>query len=206
MPRVATAVFTIKGERHEFGISYSTKDKFYLNGFPSELKNVVDSSFTRESLKPPKFETEAELRNYYSVLIDKYHEIISKTKKVIIYHLSAPERFQELDGIPKEMAKKIGYAGGIGENIFGFTIEYQVLFQKTDDGVQYFKVNTDGSVGYQESVPTHLITIIDYTEEREVFFENIKKNMEALFLKVINVMGDGEAFSLMIDKGLKLLS
>lgn len=187
----------------EFNVHYTKNEKFHLKDFPIEIVRSVPYAVDGET---SRFSTEESLVSYYTIILERFHELISKTKKVIAYRLCAPEKFKYLPGVTPEMAKKLGYAGGRDENIFGFTIEYYILMQQTDNGISYRNIDRNGTVSGLSSIGTHGLIVIDYTEEREAFFESIKKSMQEMFVKVISIMEDGDKLSLMIDQGgLKLL-
>lgn len=200
MPKVSSIRFEIQGKSIDFAIHYKKSEKFFIKDFPDEVL-VIAEDFKRQG---KKFETENELITYYSTLIVKFHEIISRTRKVIAYHLSAPDAFKDLTGLTKEIIDKIGYVGR-DKNTFGFTIEYDILFEQTDNGKSFFNVNEDNTIGSKANFATHLSTIIDYTPERELFFINLNKRMQDIFLKVITIMADAQQFTALIDSGVKLL-
>lgn len=205
MPKVSSVFFKIKGESKEYAIHYLKQDKFYIKDFPDDvfrLVNSVTSDFTRSG---EKFETEQELTDYYEKFIERYHNIISQTRKVIAYHISAPSMFRELPEV-NQVKQKLGYAGGQGENVFGFTIDYGVFLQQEGNGTSFFTINTDGSAGSFAHFEFKKSIIIDHTPEREVFLENMKQRMREMFLKVISVMMDEDKFTTMIDSGMKLLA
>lgn len=205
MPKVSSVKFKIKGEPKEFPIHYLKQVKFYIKDFPDEVRRIVWASTSDFNRGSKKFETEQELIDYYKNLIDRYHDIISQTRKVIAYHISAPSRFKELPKVTREIKEKLGYAGD-GENEFGFTIDYSIFLQRIGDGSAFFEVLPDGSAGRNANFAFNQSTIIEYTPEREVFLQNMKQKMQDMFLKVISVMMDEKKFTAIIDNGIKLLS
>lgn len=205
MPKVSSIRFNIKGESRELAIHYLKDQKFYIKDFPDEVNRIVwqaTSDFTRAG---NKFETEQELIDYYEAFLERYHKIISETKKVIAYHIAAPNKFKELKEVTKEVKDKLGY-GGSGENQFGFTIDYGVFLMRTGDGTGFFDINEDGTAGRNANFPFNHCTIIDYTPEREAFLEGMKERMRGMFLKVISFMMDEKKFIQVMDSNTKLLN
>lgn len=203
MPKVSSKKFVIRGELKEFKIYYNSKRKFFFKDFPEEIFLTAKNNNVYE-FRAKGFESEKELIEYFEELIASYHEIISKCRKVIVYDISAPKTFQELDEVPKEISEKLGYAGGDNGD-FGFVINWRVFFEKEDNGKNFFTVNEDGSVGWKESVNEKQSIVIEHTPEREEFFKRMESTMKNLFLKVLFTMMDADQFISLMDKGQNLL-
>jgi hypothetical protein len=200
MPKVSKIKFEIEGKSSEFDIHYNKEDKFFIKNFPLDIRNKVPSSGINES----RFETERELIEFYTNLIKEYHKIISKTKKIIAYYISAPKNFQNFTEVSKKIKEMLGYAGD-DKNTFGFTVTYQICLQQTGNGNIFYDINEDGTVGKTVHVPTHMSIIVDYTPEREAFLKNMEQKMKDMFLRMIDLMMDEEKFISLVDSNIKLL-
>lgn len=204
MPKVSSVTLTIKGELKEYAIHYLKQDKFYIKDFPEDVFRLVNSVTCDLTRAGKQFETEQELTDYYEEFVKRYHEIISQTRKVIAYHISAPLAFRSLPEVAREVSDKLGYAGQ-GNNIFGFTINYGVFLQRIGNGTTFFTIQPDGSTGGIAHFEFKQSIIIDYTPEREAFLENMKERMKEMFLKVLSFMMDEKKFMELIDSNVKLL-
>jgi len=82
MPKITTREFNIAGQVYPCSVWYTASDKFFLKDFPKDIERTAQ-------ITPLGSKTEEELYERYDEGIKKYELLITESKKVIIFHLSA---------------------------------------------------------------------------------------------------------------------
>ncbi len=208
MPKIGFLSLNYEGERstqHE--IWYSRKQLFYIKGLSAEFLGLA-------KVRSMGYETEHDLISAMRTACIKYRELKKKSKKVILYKCQA-----SLELRMEDLGNSRGYQGllpGISKNIRSFGgfppfasigFEYEVA-KLVDDGVnkEYYQVNSVTGETGQYSHGGHGWQEIDYTKEREEFFESIISAMKNMVVSLSKFFGsDSEKAALFIENNQRLL-
>lgn len=214
MPKVGSEPFRIKGKETRFDLMYSKKEGFYYKGFPLDVYNLTDTH--------AYYNTEASLKSATDMALFKYHKIISESKRVILYTISAPvgkvmnrTDYGRYEGFKSELgniAKKIGRAGNHYDNSFGFTMSWRTVLREESNGVTYYDAKTLENMPDAPRRRTHKTQEefeIEWSQEREDFFVALDSKMDKLFMQVVAFFSKPEEELLLLmenHKSTKLLS
>lgn len=184
MPKVGKIKVVIPGHLgREYSLYYSQKTKFYITEIPADFINLTD--FITE-----RYETEASLKDNLMRCVRLAKEKLLTERKVIVFNIAASTHLTcvkegeghysgQLPGISERISKM-----SFGPPLCTFGVEYYI-YTEFNDGVQkaYHQINPDGSAGQSRRV-TDNFTVIDWSEQREAFFESIYQNMAETLQKL----------------------
>lgn len=182
-----------------YALHYSQKDKFSIKGLPTELLRL-------SGFEPTHFPTENELVSQLEAAIRKYNELKKTERKVIMFKVGASTLLRmnkvsqgHYQGIKRGVSENIGdinFANGAGIGIeFKIAIEF-------DEGIkQYFELEESGLPSkYPVRFSRDEWMIIDYSLEREEFFNSIINSMQEMVFKLSQFFGgDTEKVANLID-------
>lgn len=197
MPKIGKRHITIKNRMVWFDVMYSQKDGFYLKDFPAEILK-----FARDGYKP-KLDSEHDMVIWYQVTTEIYHKTLKHIRKVIAIKLqlsilythakTSDNSYTLRKDVSSKFAAKTCFDGS-GSFKHQMRFDYKILYVEERDEVvdSYFICNPDDTIGHRTS-ESDVSFLLDYTEEREVFCQNIEANLVVLADKFIKF------FSLPID-------
>ena len=88
--------------------------------------------------------------------------------------------------------------------MFGF--DFHVLFEVTAQKTEYFRIMADGTPGYPfRKSPDRFCIIIEWTAEREQFFNDLKDKLQQLIYGVSAFFDQPNLLELMDTYGIKML-
>jgi hypothetical protein len=211
MAKVGNVEFYIKGELRRFELHYSQRDGFRAKDFPDEITRMAGTYSSG-------YATEGQLKDSLFKAIEKYHELISKERKIIAYSIMLPAEMKmnktgegSYSGYRPEVPKKLHYRlrdSPLGFYGFGFLIDYKVYAEIESNGLTYYKINSDGTKGYKDNnFDKNKNLVMDWSEEREAFFKGLHASTKAMVDKMLAFFGkeDDELLGLIDAGGQKLL-
>jgi hypothetical protein len=206
MAKIENIVVVFGGERIEFQIWYSAKNKFFIKGgLPTKVANVLGNKISTEYYDSPM-----SLSVAMNLFAKDYDDAIHTAKKVIVYNICfGASVIEDIN------ATGTKYSGSLKNRTqgTGFNFNYHICIQHTIENKVVIKelvkkYFTEGElvesnhvyhVDYDESV-------IDWTPEREQFFSDLKETTNELCEKIRSFFGDDDTKRLQaIDSGVKLL-
>jgi hypothetical protein len=208
MPKVSNHTFKIDGEFIKFDIHYTKTDQFHIKDFPKKV--LVCSSGVYATGKS----TEDALISGLQAAVNTYHELTSKSKRVILIKFNCShECYMNKTGegsyqgyqqwFPKELRNKISDGRFNGS---GFSISHQNMLQVTHGGIEYWDVDKNWSPRYKSRINDDTGILMDWTQDREDFFIEMGKSCEEMVKNLLLFLADKERMQLMIDNKLKLLN
>ncbi len=223
MPKVSTLQLSINGEQKMFPVHYSKNEKFTLKDFPADILKVAGVTDNEELCERRRnlFPTEADLKSWYDEVLQLLHEKQKTTRKVIVYSINATQAlfanyileedgYARLDvkpGFTQELINQT-FNSDFGEacqGIWKLGINFRIMFEQNFDGLKYFHCNPDGTIGNQNTVNGIKDIVIDYTPEREVFFQQVRQAMSDMLLKILQTMINPAKLVEFIDANQKLI-
>ena len=95
---------------------------------------------------------------------------------------------------------------GHGAETCSFGITYEVMMEIDHTSIKkYHSIKRDGSLGYEREKRMRE-QVMDWTEDREQFFENLYNSMRLMVLQISKFIDmDSDNASLLIDSKVKLL-
>ena len=190
MPKVGKieVIFNKNSGKKVYDLWYSQTDNFHLKGLPSDFIELT-------GFQPDCWQTEASLRDNLRLSVEKYQKLLSTERKVIIFRVCAST---ELTMNKVREGNYSGYKHGISRKIssFGFGspdyavgIEYRLYKEIDNGGKKYYPLLENGGTGL-ERIITSDQSIIEWTEERELFFKGVYASMQSLVLKLAQFFTD----------------
>lgn len=209
MPKVSKIKLYLKyewGEDYEIHYNAKGAPKFSVKGMPEDFTQVTD-------VYTYGFDTESDLDREIQRAVFKYRELKKTQRKVIVYKASASAELTmhrdkgegsycgHLPGVSKKLD-----SFGSGSEIASFGISYRVMMEVDHTNKkQYHPIKNDGTLGHSKTIG-HREQVMDWTEEREVFFENIYSSMREMVVKMSKFIDqDAETAALLITNNQKLL-
>lgn len=203
MAKVSRIQLYLKSEYGEYyEVHYNAKGahNFSVKGLPDDFHRVTD-------IMPFGYPTEAELQNAISRGVLQYKDFKQAQRKVIVYKASATAELTmhkensngdyrgNLNGISRKLD-----SFGHGSEVASFGITYRVMMEiDRTNKKQYHHINEDGSLGFSKNITTRE-QVMDWSEEREAFFENIYSSMREMVLKMSKFIDqDADAVALLIS-------
>lgn len=209
MPKVSNLKLFIKsqwGEYYEVHYNAKKAPLFSIKGLPEDFTDVTE-------VRTYGYATESELQRTIEKALIIYKKDKESSRKVIIYKSSATSELThskaELEncyyGIFPGVSKKLG-SFGHGAEIASFGISYKIMMEvdKTNKK-EYHTIKKDGLLGYGTELSTNE-QVMEWTEEREVFFCNLYESMRKLVLQIsVFIDKDAEEAAMLISNNNKLL-
>ena len=208
MPKVSNVRIRIDNEIQSFDIHYNKKDCFHVKNFPSSVLQFTDK---HNGLVTANFQTEHELKNSLHECVNRYHEAMTCTRKVIRYKLYASTeiRMNKNDdhswyGVRPGINKNIAGIDGHHTPDYAIGFDYSILLETKSNGLKYNEIKSDGSIGCSINVYPDDI-IIDWTIDRELAFQILSDGMYKLMRKISGALGDKEDALKFLDSKVKLI-
>ena len=206
--KVGKEVYRVKGELIEVELHYGRKLGFTFKGIPDEVYKMTNTQTGYLNEKSLKDATERALFTW--------HEMIQEKRKVIVYRLFATDSlvrdpksnpFDHTSDRRVKVSKKFDSNGGFKTPSFSFGFEHHVYFEVDNNGLKYFGIMEDGTM---RSNPEHLDSscnwnVIDFSEERELFFKGLADNLQNLVYKVSAFFDSPDMLKLMDSNTTKQL-
>ncbi len=182
-----------------YALHYTQKDKFAVKGLPIEFLRL-------SGFEPSYFPTENQLITDLQEAIRKYNALKKTERKVIMFKVvaSALLRMNKINQGHYEGLKR-----GVSENIgnlqvsngAGIEIGFKVAIEVDQGKKEYFELDDDGLPSkYQMRFSNNEWTIIDYSLEREQFFNSITDSLQEMVYKLSQFFGgDNESVANLID-------
>lgn len=193
MAKITTKKFKVAGKTLECGVWYTASDKFFLKGFPPAIERAASIAIKGSP-------TEEELYEKYEQGIARYEEMIARSRKVIVFSISAANSHLE------EKFNKFGHNGlpqmpdGISETHYakmGFTINYEIkMLREVGESYYLHNINEEGNpMGSGEEIKNKGYNkIINYTPEREQAFKELHLRFDKLLEAFISGFSEAEKF------------
>lgn len=192
----------------EYPIFYTQKKGFEVRELPDDFQAVT-------KVKTYGYATESVLENAIAVGCRDYRDA-KKSQKLVIVYSAKTSPILRMNRVKKGSYQ--GMLSGVSNNIGGFSqfsmplctlgVDYEI-FMQVDDGAdpKYFSVDDNLEIVGQANVHMHEKLMMDYTEERHFFFENITAAMRDVVRKLSKFFDlEAENAALFIDNNTKLLS
>jgi hypothetical protein len=207
--KVGKEIYRVKGELIEVELHYGRKLGFTFKGIPDEVYKMTNTQTGYLNEKALKDATERALFTW--------HEMIQEKRKVIVYRLFATdtlvrdpnwEPFSRTSSDRRvKVSKKFDSNGGFKTPSFSFGFEHHVYFEVDNNGLKYFGIMEDGTM---RSNPEHLDSscnwnVIDFSEERALFFKGLADNLQNLVYKVSAFFDSPDMLKLMDSNTTKQL-
>lgn len=206
MPKIGKDNFRIKGQYVEVEIWYTQKTGFYYKKLPEEVSDLTEFGHRR-------YTNEGEMKTHLLCCLTDYHNKIASKRKVIAYHLygSAEMVMKRMEGeyngycgIKPGVSPHFDHPSGGVDYMFGF--DFHVLFEVTAQKTEYFRIMADGTPGgHFRKSPDRFCIIIDWTAEREQFFNDLKDKLQQLIYGVSAFFDQPNLLELMDTYGIKML-
>ena len=207
MPKIGKEYVTVRDKYIEVEIWYGRKDGFYYKGLPEDLYNITQFGSR-------KYESESELKNHLLYMLTDYHEKIKQTRKVIVYCLYGSTKLimnkapnggwtGRVQGVSTDIVTP-GFGSDAPDYMFGFS--YNICIEISSNITEYFSVGENDT----PELPKYRISnntwkVIEWTPEREKFFEDLKANLLQLTRGVSAFFGQPDLLELMDTHGIKML-
>jgi hypothetical protein len=221
MPKVSKIEIRIKDITHTFDVFYSPKQdkQFHIPKFPEDILKIVGK---RAYEVAERFERVIDLEKSVREVLEEYYERLSVQRKVIIYSLDFSQEFiMERKSIDSwagsnpeiKLPKQFNSFHSLREKTkgYGMSFDFCVATETKGAETKYLRQwkNNKGQVE-MDSGGTRLQSgemAIDWTPEREIFFENMRDAMTKMAIKFCDFFGQDEKKLLgIMDSGTKLLS
>lgn len=210
MAKVSKIKLKIKnhyGEDYEVHYNAKGLPMFSVKGLPDDFKIIT-------GVHPFGFNTEAELERAIVSAVEEYKRLKQVQRKVIVYSASASAELtmKKVEGTDNHyfgtlsgISKKLDRTPPQSERAC-FGISYSVMMEIDQiNKKEYYPIKSDGSLGYGKLLDSKQ-QVMDWSEERERFFENIYTSMRAMVLKMSNFIDqDPEEIAQLISGNQKLL-
>lgn len=201
MPKVGKIEVRFRDDEkiQQFDLWYSQKEKFFIKGLPQQFLKLLDfCSFG--------YPTEEALKNDLRDAVKKYKELLKIERKVILYRIAATAELTSnktgegtYSGNKREISNKFS-SMGFGVPNCSLGIEYVIAKEVDEGGKKYFPYREDGSLSYDMKIAKNVWGIIDWTPEREQFFQSIYGAMQELVIKLSSIfLEDDEKVAQLID-------
>jgi hypothetical protein len=221
MPKVSKIEIRIKDKTHIYDVFFSPKQdkQFHIPKFPEDILKIVGKS-AYEVVE--RFERVSDLEKSVREVLEEYYERMSVQRKVIIYSMDFSQEFRmnrtSIDSWAGrnpliELPKQFDSFCSLREKTKGYGLSFDFCVATETKGAEtkYLRQwkNDKGQIE-MDSGGTRLQVgeaVIDWTPEREAFFENMKEAMTKMAVKFCDFFGQDEKKLLRImDSGTKLLS
>lgn len=207
MAKIGKDMFVIKNENRCVEIHYSQKTGFYYKGVPQEVYDLTNFGSKR-------YLDEGSLKQQLLCSLTEYHEKIRNCRKVISYHLYGSTQlilnklegtYAGYSGIKTGVSKQFDHKLDNNiENMFGFT--FNVLIEVTGRTTEYYHVREDDFPGGPYRFASESKErIIDWTQEREQFFMDLREKLQQLIYGVSQFFDHPDLLQLIDSHGIKLL-
>jgi hypothetical protein len=220
MAKVSKINISIGDNDHQFEAHYSDKLKFHVKNFPQEIL-LVNGEW---SGKIQNHERMVELENSVRALLKEYYERIKSQRKVILYTLIFSQNFKmrqtgigSYSGDNPKIKIPSPFDGmytssdrGKDINGYGLVFDFCVATEITGSQTKYIRQwKSEGGIVEMEKYATRSSkdeVAIDWTPQREAFFENMKEAMTMMAIKFCDFFGKDEKKLLdVMDSGMKLI-
>lgn len=204
MPKVGkiNVTYNSKDKPDVFDVYYNSTEHFHVKGLLGDFLELT-------KFIPFGHATEYDLKQAMRIACDKYRELKTNQRKVIVLKVAASTNFtmnqvsdREYKGIKKGISEKIeGFGFGSLQSAIGF--EYLICMEtKEGNDVKYNRLNSDGSLyGELGWAKLKKATIIPWSEEGEAFFDGMYKAMQEMVYSLSKFIGQDEpAMLAMIQK------
>lgn len=199
MPKVGTIETRFRTKHPEkFEVWYG-KQMFYIKGLPDEFITVT-------GFRNWGYPSEAELCSALWPAAQLYMELKTTERKVILFYVAASAQLRmkrvgegSYQGQNERVSRKVKDMGfQIPECSIG--LEYLICKEVTKGSPKYFSLNDDDTIRHEHSHPQKF-TVIEWTEHRELFFENTYNAMQELLIKMSEFFTKDEAeLTALMDK------
>lgn len=206
MPKIGKDNFCIKGQYVEVEIWYTQKTGFYYKNLPEEVSVLTE--FGRR-----RYNNEGDMKTHLLCSLTEYHDKVASRRKVIAYHLygSAEMIMNRMDGeyngycgIKPGVSAHFDHPSGGADYMFGF--DFHILFEVTAQYTEYFCIMADGTPGHSfRKSPDRYCIVIDWTAEREQFFNDLKDKLQQLIYGISAFFDQPNLLELMDTHGIKML-
>lgn len=192
MPEVGKIMVRFRKDENprEFKLYYSQKEKFYIKNVPADFVRLTEFVSSHHS-------TEDGIRNHLNECIKIFQEKLKTERDVILYRISASAylTMNEIDenhysGQKRGVSKRISDLGGSSPKCC-FGIEYKKCKEIDEGGKKYYPYKQSGTLGFEMRVEKSW-SVIEWTPEREAFFEGLYKSMENLVEKISVFFSDDD--------------
>jgi hypothetical protein len=209
MPKVSKIKLHLKNQYGEYyEVHYNAKNApmFSVKGLPEDFTKVTGINYYG-------YKTEAELENTIYPAVSQYKILKQSQRKVIIYKSSATAELTmnkinegSYSGLLHGISTKFG-SFGHGSEIASFGISFSVMMEIDHvSDKKYYLIKKDGSLGFSQSL-NFKEQVMEWTQEREDFFNNIYSSMREIVLKISQFIDqEPEEVALLIQNNQKLLS
>jgi len=235
MPKIGKLKINTRDRAYTYELNYNDDRGFFCKDFPENILGFMrnkDGNVTKLN----SAETKAELQEQLQKITREYYDLTKTRKKVITidvgmtlalwgtnsstrdggYVFNSGDRnefFKDVKNIEKHNKADFGMNS---YKAFGLTFEYAVGFIVTTDAPYFHKLIEPGDEGLadpdneemsQYGSKIHDKTIVvDFTEERLNFLNQLRDAMMGLGAKLFTTLTDQTVMQETIDRNLKLLS
>lgn len=207
MAKIGKETVTISGKWMEIDIFYSRKAGFYADKLPSDFLTMTE--FDKRL-----FASEKDFMDTLKCEIHRYHEMITKRRKVILYKLNGSSAMlmnQESKGCyhgrkegVSSQFKGISFCSDAPEYMFGFS--YEVRIEVKGEGENYYSIGENGEPVLPYIRGRGSWEVIDWSEEREAFFKGMVDSLQKLINSTSSFFDQPDLLQLMETVGIKALS
>jgi len=215
MPKIGqTESVFVLGERKRFTIFYSQKRGFYLKDFPQKIIDVTDAHMY-------SIHTEGELAVWLRNTLNKYHALVKKQRKVIVYHIGCTTEalmHKESPGhyigtqswLPRDAKVKLGQlqmVDGFRAPGMGIAVSHEVLMEVQGEQTVYYDIDGGGNItghGVRKRETHNLL--IDWSEEAENWFIALEAAIHELVKRIASPLLFPENVQQIISNNTVLLS
>ena len=180
MPKIGKHRVIIKGNFVELTIMYNRKNNFHFSESLPEIEAVTN-------WRNVGYNTERDLLSSLFDALNKYHDIISKTRKVICitYQVGINTAMNKTgDGSWTGKTGKWRKVEHFGlEYGIGFT--YEIIMEKSGKNVKYFRLTDGGSLGYEIHLSKSNI-IVKHSDKKEAFLLELSMAADSMANKFVD--------------------
>lgn len=195
MPKVGKVTANFTGETEFFELWYDSRLMFHIKGLPQNFLEIVKDTFIARS-----FETEDKIRTALIYAVRDWKEATKDQKKVIAYKITASADLcmnkmeghrGGFSGRREGISKRIKNAD-IGSEHNQLAITYVIMMAVTKGKTEYHPIYEDGTLGNAYTC-TSDYSMIEWTAEREMFFNNISDQMYRMLVRMSTFFNDDDA-------------
>ncbi len=193
MPKITTFDTFIEGKYTQFEVYYSSRQGgFYIKNCPNKIAEYMEMTH---------YETERDILIAFKQAVDKFHEDLKVSTKIILYSISLPTgiHMNKIDSghysgsherVPQKLTRLIGTIRGDDSDCesYGFVINHRIVTKIEAEKTTYKELENgirDGSLTRKYKIEQE----IEWTQEREDFFNSLKESTISIIEKILQFLG-----------------
>ncbi len=205
MPKVGKLTTNkITGGLTDLEIHYSKKRGQYQSESGSfSIKGLPEAFLRLTAFRNDGYKTEEELREALDVAIKEYKDLLTKTRKIIVYSIAASDNLTKVFDVSNRFSKYNKLLPGISDKIksagseehdIRLSIEWEILLEVTDVTKKYYRVGEDGEAkGYETHINKMSDFVMDWTPEAEAFFLQMETSMRKMVKSLSDFFFTGDS-------------